>query len=110
MNINVDKFIGIILNIVIIYCFHLPIASLFAAFGFYEIATFLTFPFISDGIGIIMYFVFLPMAVIYTFAKSIEKFTKKEKLTFWEKFRLIGIVIIPIFLVIVIVSFGNASW
>ncbi|MEK7114400.1 MAG: hypothetical protein AAB850_02525 [Patescibacteria group bacterium] len=109
MNINVDKFIGVISNVVIIYCFHLPVASLFATFGFYEIATFLTFPFISDGIGIIMYFIFLPIAVIYIFDKSIEKFTKKEKFTFWEKFRLIGMIIIPIFLVIAMVLW-RAAW
>lgn len=107
MNLNEYKVVELFSNVVIIYCLHLPVALVFALFGFSEIYTFLNFS-LPGVIGVTFYLIFLPIVTFIVVVESIGKFKRKERFTRWGKFRLIGSVLVFAWSVVfTIVAFSN---
>ena len=111
MNTNVDKYLGWISNVIIIYCFHTPIASLLGSVGYRfglpgleTMANLLEFPAIPFGIGFSIYLIAFPIIAWIVIGESLGKLKRKEKFTFWEKFRFIGALIIIAWIVLVLWS------
>lgn len=97
MDTNVDRIFAVISNIVVIYSLGQVVISLPVIFFGFDFPILIGLPFlppkISELINLVNTIGFIFVA-LYVTQKSIDKSTRKEKFNSWEKFRIIGTIVV----------------